>query len=239
MKRICLFVIMLAFVLSAPVLLAAEQTLSCDGKTLLKEKDAAELLKKIQGAYRDLTSLKANFVQYSYLAALDVSEVSKGEVSFKRPGMMRWDYNEPDPQTFLVSGNTFWFYQPEDEQVTIDTFEKMLLTDLPISFLMGLGDVSKDFSVLRGCLADNQHWLELKPAQETKREEKEELKGFALAVSQKTHLPLGAMVTHVGGNKTTVMFDEYSANTEIKDSFFELQYPQGVDVIDRRSNKSE
>lgn len=240
MNRYCiLFIVCLSCLVPMPVLAAADTvpaSIECGKYKNLSKKEFSGLLKKIQDAYGELSSMQAAFIQYSYLAALDMSEVSKGRVSFQRPGKMRWDYSEPDPQVFLVSDNTFWFYQPEDEQVTIDNFERMVLTDLPLAFLMGLGDVTRDFSVMKACRVKDQIWLELKPRGEKKETAREELKGFSLAVSAKSHVPEGAMVTHVGGNKTTVLFKNSITNKQLANDLFGLEYPPSVDVIDRRSN---
>lgn len=212
----------------------AADSIDCQGQKALSKSQHKGILKKIQTSYGELESMQARFKQFSYLAALDISESSSGTVSFQRPGKMRWDYTEPDPQVFLVNDKTFWFYQPEDEQVTIDSFEQMVLTDLPLAFLMGLGDVTRDFTVVKACSVKRQIWLELKPKGDKKDSAREELKGFSLAVSAASHIPEGAMVTHIGGNKTTVLFESAITNKQLAQGIFGLEFPDSVDVIDRR-----
>lgn len=185
-------------------------------------------LDKVQAAYAKVESLRARFSQESFLSSLSLSEQSAGEVLYKRPGKMRWNYTFPEAQAFLVKGQEFWFVQPVDRQVTIDRFEKILLTDAPVSFLLGLGDLAKSFKLIGICGTSSGILLKLEERQAKK------LKGFSLLVSDATWLPLGAEVIDSTDNKNRIFFSQLTTSGDLTDSEFEFTPPDDFDIQDRR-----
>jgi outer membrane lipoprotein-sorting protein len=252
-RNVKLLLILLCFVSLSGLCVAESElarssiskALSCEGKKMLSKELGEQRMASVQGAYARLGSLAARFSQESFLAALDVAETSSGEVWFGNPGKMRWHYTKPEPQDFVVVDNTFWFYQPEDQQVTIDTFKAVALSDLPIAFLMGLGDLKRDFDLVKLCEGeslDGQKLVVMELADKKKSDEAgasgkptaEGIDGLILAVSEATSLPVGAQVRHLGGNSTSVMFEESKVDSTLASDIFELSWPKSVDVIDRR-----
>lgn len=185
----------------------------------------------IQNSYNRITSISSNFTQSSYLAALDMSEISKGKMWFKRPGMMRWSYSEPEEQEFVIRDGKFWFYQILDSQVTIDQFESVMISELPLAFLMGMGNLANDFSLQKSCREGEKLIVVLKPKIAPSAEGAMEL--FSLLVDSVTYDLLGAEVSHLGGNRTTLYLINPEFNKVDKTDIFELNIPSGVDVIDR------
>lgn len=209
-----------------------ESAFECRG-TELSAGAAAGLLGEVQGAYGKLNSLQAAFVQDSYLAALDVSERSSGTMIFERPGRMRWDYANPETQSFVVRDSTVWFYQPREKQVMIDEFRDVLISDIPVAFLMGLGNLASDFSVSRACPAGATTVLELAPRES---EAQGQLRGLVLIVDG-NRLPIGAKVTDIGGNVTSIRFTARKLNGTIPAKSFVAEVPPGTDVNDQRVRK--
>ena len=207
-------------------------------KDKLASAQAQDALAQVQVAYAAVSSLKASFQQESYLASLESSETSSGSVWFSKPGKMKWNYAEPDIQTFLVKDSTLWLYQKEENQVLIDEFRKVLISDLPVSFLMGLGNLKSDFSVVSACQNSEGLVFNLVPAKSneggSKIKSDEGLKGFRLLVNPNTNLPKGAMVTDVGGNVTAITLDGLDPNPKVSDSVFSADFPKSADINDRR-----
>ena len=86
------------------------------------------ILESIQKRYEEIESIEATFEQSSYLAALEVAETSRGRVSFLRPGMIRFDYDTPEKQNFLIRDNKFTHYQPEQFQARTGLLEEFLVS---------------------------------------------------------------------------------------------------------------
>jgi outer membrane lipoprotein carrier protein len=220
----------------------AQGLFSCKDTTLLSNKAGMQELDRVQKAHAEVNSIKALFRQESFLQALEISEASTGEVVFARPGKMRWDYAEPEKQQFVFSDNTMWYYQEAQNQVLIDQASNVLLSDLPISFLLGLGDLRRDFELLSACKKEDGIVLDLKPKSDGKQinsqdTEEKGLKGFQLLIDSKSALPIGARVLDVGGNITTVVLKDLKLNAALDASIFNSNFPKGVDIQDRRKEK--
>jgi outer membrane lipoprotein carrier protein len=211
---------------------AAPGQFDCRGAQLAQS-EGGKVLTQVETRYTQLKTLEARFVQDSYLAALDASERSSGEMRFKKPGRMRWEYSAPETQTFLVRDSTVWFYQPEANQVLIDEFRDVLITDLPVAFLMGLGGLSEKFTVSKACLDGDNVVLELRPRGASADEA---LKGFTLKVDRE-RLPVGAQVVDVGGNVTAIQFADRKFDREFSDDVFRTDLPAGTDINDQRGRK--
>ena len=58
-----------------------------------------------------------------------------GTAYFLRPGKMRWQYQKPEKNLFLVDGKYAWFYTPADRTVTRVPADKSEDWRTPIAFL--------------------------------------------------------------------------------------------------------
>ena len=215
---------------------AAAGAFRCERK--LARKDLQAALTKVQSRYQSIAAVRAGFSQDSYLAALDTAESSRGRVIFSKPGKMKWSYESPEPQEFVLKDHTVWLYQPEINQVLIDELSEVLLTDLPVSFLMGVGKLSEGFSLKGGCASAAGVVLELDPKQiagsESKGVQRENsLKSISILVSPEG-FPAGVRVFDLVGNVTTIALHGMADSGGVPDSEFSVEYPSGTDVNDRR-----
>ena len=191
----------------------------------------SSLLLKTQAAYENVAHYSADFRQYSFLAALDVSEQSTGKMYFSRPGKMRWEYSAPDEQIFVTNDGVLWLYQPLDKQLELGNFRDAFITDLPVSFLMGVGNLRQKFDLKSACHSSEGLVLELSPK---RAKDEEALKGFKLLVSSEDYRPLGAEVEDVSGNVTAFILTNSTILDDADGSLYKIDVPDGTDVIDRR-----
>ena len=87
----------------------------CVDSAKMSEDKLKSVVHATQENYSKLRTLKANFLQTSYLSALDISDLSSGQMYFEKPGKMRWEYEEPEKQLFITRSGVLWFFQPEPE----------------------------------------------------------------------------------------------------------------------------
>ncbi|MGH9742359.1 MAG: LolA family protein, partial [Candidatus Acidiferrum sp.] len=66
-----------------------------------------------------------------------------GEVYFLRPGKMRWEYESPEKNLFLVDGKTAWFYVPADRTVTKAPAKQSTDWRTPLALLAGKMKLSR------------------------------------------------------------------------------------------------
>ena len=218
---------------------AQMKAFQCPAGSELSSSQARELLAKVQSHYTTIESLHGGFRQDSYVAALDEQETSSGEMWFGKPGKMRWVYAKPRPQTVVINEGILWLYQPENRQVVIDDIGNVLLSSLPVSFMMGLGNLSRDFELKGGCKGPEGVVLRLVPQKNSEKDAGgDALEGFDLLVDAEQSLPKGAKISSLGGNTTAIIFSNLSTKSDIPDPRrFVLEYPKGVDIMDRRLSR--
>jgi outer membrane lipoprotein carrier protein len=230
-------------------LLAGGLVIACVNQAIAQVKDAfvckgvyalenaKTLTEKMQKKYEAVPRLSALFSQESFLAALEASETSAGGVSFEKPGKMKWEYTTPSQQTFLVKDDALWFYQPEDNQIVIDSFDKVLISELPVAFLMGLGNLSRDFTISSACKTSEGVALTFHPSKGKEKKKNEGLSRLVLLTSEQNPLPQGAQVVDVGNNVTSILLTDITSHKEYAPDHFTVTYPSTVDVQDRRESK--
>jgi outer membrane lipoprotein-sorting protein len=202
-------------------------------KKELSSQEAESSLKATQAGFEQLKSMKAQFYQDSYLMALDESELSAGTVSLLKPGKMRWHYSTPEEQVFIVKDEDIWLYQPRLNQVMIDSVDKVLISQLPTAFLIGIGDLSKDFIIKSACSSKAGIVLKLSPS--TTSSDSSNLSDLELLVDHKNFMPLGARVLDVGGNQTSIVLKSIVINDKsVQSKDFEYEFPENLDIDDRR-----
>jgi outer membrane lipoprotein carrier protein len=79
--------------------------------------DTTASVARLEARYRGAKTLQASFLE-RYTENGHLVRVEAGTVYFRRPGKMRWDYQAPEKNLFLVDGKTAWFYVPADRTAT-------------------------------------------------------------------------------------------------------------------------
>jgi outer membrane lipoprotein carrier protein len=215
---------------------AADEFFRCPDGGVFSQERAAEELRRVQDGYAEVKTIHASFTQESFAAALEVTETSSGEVFFESPGKMRWHYQQPEEQVFVVQGESLMLYQKTENQVVIDDFAAVMISDLPVAFMMGLGELRRDFKVASGCSTKEGVILNLVPLGDAHKDQ--QLRGFSLLLGADQSFPKGVKVVDVGGNQTVIKLGDMVVNSKLEQSLFQIDFPRGADVVDRRQARS-
>jgi outer membrane lipoprotein carrier protein len=185
------------------------------------------VIKNLQKTYDAAVDFVADFRQETMVKTLNRSLQSYGKVYFKRPGKMLWRYEEPQGQWVLADGKNFYFYQPDQRQILKSPLKNAFRSDVPLSFLLGLGDLRRDFKAALERSEKSHYVIRLQP--------KNNSEGFGkilLGVDRRTFDILWARIEDAVGNVTTVRFSSMRKGVGVKDSLFRLEIPEGVDVVE-------
>jgi outer membrane lipoprotein carrier protein len=98
--------------------------------------DLKPLLDRFESRYRSAHTLRATFLERYSENGRQV-RVEAGTASFRRPGKMRWEYQSPENNLFLVDGKLAWFYVPADHTVTRVPAKSSEDWRTPLSLLAG------------------------------------------------------------------------------------------------------
>jgi outer membrane lipoprotein carrier protein len=196
--------------------------------SLAAESNSAEaIVDRLQKSYDATVDFTADFRQENEVKTLNRTLKASGKVSFKRPGKMLWRYDEPKGQFVLADGKHLYFYQPEQNQVIKSPLKNAFRGDIPLSFLLGLGNLKKDFNAALKSTEENSYVLRLEP--------KGEAGGFSeilLAVSKSSSDILWVSIRDAAANLTTIRFSAMRKGVGLNDSLFQVQIPSGADVVE-------
>jgi outer membrane lipoprotein carrier protein len=189
-----------------------------------------EVVRKLQARYDATKDFTADFTQTVEAATLGQPLQSTGLVFFKRPGRMRWEFVAPEKQTIVADGKTLWVYQPESHQVLKAPFRAAFQSATPLSFLLGVGELARDFDATLVAAKPDAIRLKLVPKHE------HEIGVLVLDVSPKTYDILAAEVTDPLGNVTRLKFSNMKRDVGLDDAKFTFRAPPGTDVVESPGN---
>jgi len=207
-------------------------------------KDVVSALEK---GYSGLQDVQADFAQKTTIVSVNREQKGSGEVFLKRPAsataMFRFNYTKPKQQ-IVSNGKQVWFYLPENKQVMVSSVADMFKggNSIALSYLTGLGQVSRDFTVTFAKEAQDKngnHQLELTPKKVSPVLAKLQLTISAEAVNQflaegdvKDIFPVVSSVVHdAGGNQTRIDYSRVRVNKGVDSGKFNFKIPEGVEVV--------
>jgi outer membrane lipoprotein carrier protein len=188
---------------------------------------AEAVLDRLQRNYETTTDFVADFSQETQVKTLNRSLTASGKLSFKRPGKMLWRYDTPKDQFALADGKYLYFYQPEQNQVIKSPLKNAFRSDIPLSFLLGLGNLKKDFNATLKATEETQYVLHLEP--------KGDVGGYSdiqMGVSKSTADILWVSVRDGAGNLTSLRFSNMRKGVGVPDALFQLKIPEGADLVE-------
>lgn len=185
-----------------------------------------ELLNRVEAHY-DGPGFTARFTQASTIQAMDITDIAEGKVFVKRPGMMKWEYETPEPQIIVTDGDLLWVYRPEENQVMTGAAPAYFGGGKGASFLSDFRVIRDQFEVSMADEAEPDHYrLRLIP-----KEDRLDITEVFLSIGKEEPV-IDRIVTYNSyGDKTAIALGHYQFNQKIDDSVFRFQIPEGADIV--------
>lgn len=185
---------------------------------------------KIQKKYEQIEDFHSGFTQEAEVKALNKVQKASGEVWFKKPGKMRWNYYEPTRDEIVSDGKTLWYYNEQEKQVIESPLNRVSDTETTSTLLSGLGNIKQlfnaSFSTTSGLDAAGSYLLDLQP-----KSEEEGYNKVTVAVDKNTMIVNTIYLYDPFGNLTKVMLKDIKLDQGVSDSLFAFKIPAGVEVI--------
>ncbi len=182
----------------------------------------------LQRRYASVETVSGGF-QQTYRAP-GIYQNESGVFRMKRPGLMRWEYRQPEEKIFIADGREVFLYSPRDRQVTVQPYRASDIHGTPLEFLLGGADIRKAFSVSPESLT--------KPAVEqtaivrlTPRTSRGEYEYLVLEIDTKTYDLRRIVIREHGGNTSDFLLTNVTVNAKIGKSYFQFKPPKGVEVV--------
>ncbi|MCU0663850.1 MAG: outer membrane lipoprotein chaperone LolA [Myxococcota bacterium] len=193
--------------------------------------NATDLCTKVQGYYASIGDYRASFVQTTAHKLFQGKlQRSYGSVSFKKGGMMRWEYRRPEEKLFIYDGSTLWVYEPLVPQVLTGSADAERLKK-SLAFLTGEGKLLDEYSAKvldarKQGFEGRGYVLALRP-----KAKNAPFKAVEIYISSKDfHVERSVVVDHED-NRNRLDFSEVKTNLGMDAKEFTFTPPPGVPVI--------
>jgi outer membrane lipoprotein carrier protein len=196
--------------------------------SLSAQTDVHAIADKVDQRYNHMQTLEAQFAE-TYSGA-GMTRTESGTLTLKKPGRMRWDYEQPRPKMFLTDGTTAWFYVPGERQVRRAPVKQLDDLRSPLRYMLGKTKLEKEFVGLS--IASNQ-----KPLYEGDIV----LQGIPKSLADRVANTLvevspdglirRIVIDQMDGSVTEFRFLQQKENVQVSDQRFHFVPPPGVEVV--------
>jgi outer membrane lipoprotein carrier protein len=204
------------------------------------------LVALFEARYRTAHTLRATFLE-RYTENGRVVRVEAGTAYFRRPGKMRWEYEAPEKNLFLVDGKTAWFYVPADHTATRVPAKASTDWRTPLALLAGEMRVSRVCERVRPAVEEKLESpgnvmlsCELRgtdgkaPATDSTKTMKgasEHGEIVLFEIVKKTGDLVGVVVKDPGGVGIEFQFANWEQDPQVAESLFRFNAPPGVAIV--------
>ncbi len=197
-------------------------SLSCAPSLLAQDNDA--LIRKVDDHYNHLSSLRARYTEHYAGMGMDRTEL--GTLVLKKPGRMRWTYDQPVGKVFVLDGKFAWSYTPGTDQAQRVPAKQLDDLRSPLRFLLGHTQLKKELDNLTVTSESSGFSISGVPKGMAQR-----IKLLTLGVTA-----AGAIermrLEEVDGALTEFTFTGIQENVPVKNEDFVFTPPAGVTVVD-------
>jgi outer membrane lipoprotein carrier protein len=193
---------------------------------------------RFEARYRSARTLRAQFIErYSENGKLVRAEA--GTAYFRKPGKMRWEYEKPEKNLFLVDGKTAWLYTPADHTATKVPARQSEDWRTPFVLLAGEMKLSRACSKVESTsvlvpekAGDATLECKLKGAETARNGNPDDVPPqLFFEISDEGEL-VRLVVRSAGGIETEFQFKNWEINPSVPDSLFRFSPPLGVVIVD-------
>jgi outer membrane lipoprotein carrier protein len=214
--------------------------------TLTAGTDTKTSVARLESRYRAAKTMQASFLE-RYTENGRLVRTEAGTAYFRRPGKMRWDYQAPEKNVFLVDGKMAWFYVPADHTVTRVPAKESSDWRTPLALLTG------DMKLSRVCARvlaatdekpeDPEHamvYCELRGAGSKSSKESSEAASSQRPVDSEAvflEIDTGSgdlvrvLIRDPGGIAIEFHFENWQMDPKVADSLFRFETPKGVAIV--------
>lgn len=185
--------------------------------------DQAEAAERLNDLLSRAQTMTGGFSQMTLSSNGANLQETTGTLALKRPGMFRWHTDPPLEQLLVSDGQRIWLYDPDLQQVTIQTMDKRL-SHTPALLLSGdVSQLQENFDI---------EWSKGGSVQDFTLTPKEADSMFdSLRVSFSDGVINDMQMSDPVGQRTNILFRNVELNKPLDDAQFTFDVPDGVDVI--------
>jgi outer membrane lipoprotein carrier protein len=149
-----------------------------------------------------------------------------GVLKLRKPGRMRWDYDQPKGKQFLSDGKYLYLFTPDENRA-----EKMKLQmsddmRVPLAFLLGKLNFDKEFRNVSAKPEGADQRISAEP-----KSDNLPYSNVEFVVGPDQHIK---MVKVIGFDRSVIefRFDQEKMDPPLDDSLFKFQLPKGAQLVE-------
>ena len=208
--------------------------------------EAKALVALFEARYRAAHTLRATFLE-RYMENGHLVRVEAGTAYFRRPGKMRWEYESPEKNLFLVDGKMAWFYVPADHTATRVPAKVSTDWRTPLALLAGEMKVSRVCDRVQAATSEKLESpdnamlsCELRGAAAQSAKPDSIKTGGSAAehgetvffeIVKKTGDLVGVVVKDPGGVGIEFHFANWQQDPQVAESLFRFSAPPGIAIV--------
>lgn len=185
------------------------------------------LVERMQAFYENTQDFTARFRQDYLYKTFGRKVTSTGTVAFKKPAQMRWEYETPSKRTFVLSGEKVYTWDPGANTLTRAALPSSELSS-SVTFLWGKGQLLDEFGIVRAPCPDCQGILLVL----TPKKVEGRFRELKLELDPKTAQVRRSVVIDPDGSENSITFSDLKTNVGLGKDRFQLEVPEGTQVLD-------
>lgn len=192
------------------------------------QSDAHAIADKVDQRYNRMRTLEADFTE-TYTGA-GMTRTESGTLLLKKPGQMRWNYDQPRAKVFVTDGHIAWFYVPGEKQARRTPVKQLDDLRSPLRYLLGKTKLEKELD-----------GLSLAPDQKPVNSGDVILRGIPRGMRDRVEQTLleiapdgmivRIVVEELDGSMTEFRFHQQKENVQLADEQFHFIPPAGVEIV--------
>ena len=177
----------------------------------LTQAEQRQILKEAADGLAAVRTAKGRFVQMS-----NDGSIASGEFALRRPGQMRFDYDDPTPIIIIADGTTVAI-----EDTALETIDRVPIAATPLGMILSK---QLDFEKKTNVLSVNRHSGRVDIALEDKTGEHEGQ--LVLILDADDYELLGWWTLDESGNVTEVSLEEVETGIRLDPKLFRIEDPE-------------
>ena len=143
-----------------------------------------------------------------------------------KPAKMRWVYEEPDESVVVSDGESLWIYDPAFKEAQRLPVGEGFLSGVAVQFLLGEGDLRRDFAIALIACDEGSAELELTPRTPASYEK------LRIVAEPDTGSVVRTQIVDLFGNVTVLELSQLEINVNPDPALFRFVAPEGVAVVE-------
>ncbi|MBI2815666.1 MAG: outer membrane lipoprotein carrier protein LolA [Acidobacteria bacterium] len=188
-----------------------------------------KLLRGVETRYNRLKTLRLRFEQV-YQQGQRVLRQEAGTLYLRKPGQMRWEYEDPAPKLFLTDGRRVTLYVPEDKRVTQTDLKNSDDLRNPMRFLLGGLRFKKEFDQVQKLtdvpLLDSRNVI----IKAVPRQMRDRLEWVIMEIGPERQIRR-LILKEPGGIQTEFRFEDEMLDPRLAPEMFKFKPPAGTEIV--------